>query len=310
MLNLTDNSENKEDKKVNFKKASFNNKKLKNMPIIKHFNQIEILYLNDNEISTLSYCQDLPNLKELYMKNNKISDLKEIEYLSLCKHLHTIFLKGNPIQLNNNQLYIKRIKKAVSSIKNIDGLQMVPSKKLNLYMFLKNSENNKNVKMFNRGLLSNNIQKKKISNKDIKSIDKNNERINKNNIKIYKDFKSVDNTNNKIQHIKLKKYNKGKKIWNYVNFNETINNNLNHKTDRRRKSDFDIIKRMIDKSGENSYVNNLNIISKEENQSEIEKNNIFNSVTLLLNGLNLYQLKDLQNYVNKKLSSKLNIYKE
>ena len=309
MLNLTDNSHIKEDNKSdNYKKASFNNKQLKNMPIIKHFNKIEILYLNDNDISTLSFCQDLPNLKELYMKNNKITDLKEIDYLSLCKNLHTIYLKGNPIQLNNGQIYMKRIKRAVSLIKNIDGIKIIPNKKLHLYMFLKNSTKNQNIKYFNRDLLSKNLSpKNNIINKDINSIDKKNERINKQ--KIYKDYKSVDNTDKKNHHIKLKKYNNGKKIWNYVNFNDTINN-FNEKTERRRKSDINIIKRMIDKSAENSCVNNLNIVSKEENKSQSEKNNVFNSVLLLINGLNLYQLKQLQNYVNKQLSTKLNIYKE
>ena len=309
MLNLTDNSHIKEDNKSdNYKKASFNNKQLKNMPIIKHFNKIEILYLNDNDISTLSFCQDLPNLKELYMKNNKITDLKEIDYLSLCKNLHTIYLKGNPIQLNNGQIYMKRIKRAVSLIKNIDGIKIIPNKKLNLYMFLKNSTKNQNIKYFNRDLLSKNLSpKNNIINRDINSIDKKNERINKQ--KIYKDYKSVDNTDKKNHHIKLKKYNNGKKIWNYVNFNDTINN-FNEKTERRRKSDINIIKRMIDKSAENSCVNNLNIVSKEENKSQSEKNNVFNSVLLLINGLNLYQLKQLQNYVNKQLSTKLNIYKE
>jgi hypothetical protein len=309
MLNLSDNSHIKEDNKSdNYKKASFNNKQLKNMPIIKHFNKIEILYLNDNDISTLSFCQDLPNLKELYMKNNKITDLKEIDYLSLCKNLHTIYLKGNPIQLNNGQIYMKRIKRAVSLIKNIDGIKIIPNKNLNLYMFLKNSNKNQNIKYFNRDLLSKNLSpKNNIINRDINSIDKKNERINKQ--KIYKDYKSVDNTDKKNHHIKLKKYNNGKKIWNYVNFNDTINN-FNEKTERRRKSDINIIKRMIDKSAENSCVNNLNIVSKEENKSQSEKNNVFNSVLLLINGLNLYQLKQLQNYVNKQLSTKLNIYKE
>ena len=268
MLNLTDNAPNNEDKKTDiYKKVCFNNKKLRNMPIIKHFNQIEILFLNDNEISTLSFCQDLPNLKELYMKNNKITDLKEIDYLSLCKNLHTLYLKGNPIQLNNNQIYMKKIKKSVPSIKIIDGIKIISNKKLNLYMFLKNTEKN-NKHYFNRDLLSENIKaKNSIIKKEINSTEKNRERIiNNNKQKIYKDYKSVDNTDKKINHIKLKKYNNGKKLWNYVNFNDTINN-LNEKTDRRKKSDFAVIKRMIDKSAENSCVNNLNILSKEENQS-------------------------------------------
>ena len=147
MLNLRDNGHIKEDKNnCIVKKISFNNKNLKSMPIVKNFNKIEILSLNDNEIPTLSFCQDLPNLKELYMKNNNITDIKEIDYLSLCKNLHTIYLKGNPIQLNNNQIYLKKIKKAVCSIKNIDGLKIIPNKKLNLYIFLKNSSNNMKIK--------------------------------------------------------------------------------------------------------------------------------------------------------------------
>ena len=85
------------------------------------------------------------------------------------------------------------------------------------------------------------------------------------------------------------------------------------KTERRRKSDFASIRRMIDKSSENTCVNNLNIISNEDNKDEVtnNKSNVLSSVNVLLNGLNLVQLKQLQNYVNKKLSiSKLNIYNE
>ena len=110
MLNLTDNVLlNEESKLINLKTLFLNNKKLKHIPSIFNYDKIEILCLNDNEISTLSFCQNMTNLKELYMKNNNIKDLKELEYLSICKKLHTIFLKGNPIQLNNNLLYVKKI---------------------------------------------------------------------------------------------------------------------------------------------------------------------------------------------------------
>jgi hypothetical protein len=309
MLNLTDISHNqKENKIINLKKICYNNKKLKFMPIIKDLKHVEILFLNDNEISTLSFCQDLPNLKELYMQNNNINDLKEIEYLSFCKKLHTIYLKGNPIQIKNNQIYVQKIKKVVISIKNIDGTKIFQDKKLNLYYFLKNSSKKKQLKRFNNDLLLKNI-KPSIITDNTNSTATNNIRIYKRKASGYKDYNSVDHTDKINHHMKLKKYNNGKKLWNYVNFNDTINN-FNEKTERRRKSDISIIKRMIDKSAENSCVNNLNIVSKEENKSQSEKNNVFNSVLLLINGLNLYQLKQLQNYVNKQLSTKLNIYKE
>ena len=293
MLNLTDNSHLKEDyKKENLKMVSLNNKKLKKMPIIQHFNQIEILYLNDNEISTLSFCQYLQNLKELYMKNNNITDLSEIDYLSLCKNLHTIYLKGNPIQFNYNQIYMKKIKKTVYSIKNIDGFIVIPNQKLNL-------------KNFNRNLLSDNI-KINYLNKNNNSAERKSEKESNKKLKVYKDYKSVDKNKIKNHNIKLKKFNNGKKLWNYVNFNHSINN----KSERRTKSDFGIIKRLIDESRDNICVNHLNIASREENKSSSEKKNIFNSVKLLLNGLNLIQLRHLQIYVNKKLSTKLNEYNE
>ena len=311
MLNLTDSPHIKEEKKNdNSKRISFNSRKLKNMPIVKNYKQIEILSLNDNDISSLSFCQYLLNLKELYMKNNNISDLREIDYLSLCKNLHTIYLKGNPIQLNDIQLYMKRIKKVVPSIKIIDGVKIIPNKNVNLYMFLKNSSENKNIKRFNRDLLMKNIKTKNIKNNNIIITEnKNNERLNKNVLKMHKDYKSVDNKDKKNRFIKIKKYTNGNKFWNYAKFNNTIRT-LNENTERKRKRDFSFIKRMIDKSGENSSINNLNILSGEENKNANENTNIFNSVVLLLNGLNLLQLKELENYIQKKLSTKMNYYNE
>jgi hypothetical protein len=310
MLNLTDISHNqKENKIINLKKICYNNKKLKFMPIIKDLKHVEILFLNDNEISTLSFCQDLPNLKELYMQNNNINDLKEIEYLSFCKKLHTIYLKGNPIQIKNNQIYVQKIKKVVISIKNIDGTKIFQDKKLNLYYFLKNSSKKKQLKRFNNDLLLKNI-KPSIITDNTNSTATNNIRIYKRKASGYKDYNSVDHTDNINHHMKLKKYNNGKKLWNYVNFNDTIKKDI-ERTERRRKSDFGTIRRMIDKCNENTCVNNLNVISNEDNKEEITNSNVLSSVNVLLNGLNLVQLKQLQNYVNKKLSiTKLNIYNE
>ena len=297
MLNLTDISHNqKENKIINLKKICYNNKKLKFMPIIKDLKHVEILFLNDNEISTLSFCQDLPNLKE-------------IEYLSFCKKLHTIYLKGNPIQIKNNQIYVQKIKKVVISIKNIDGTKIFQDKKLNLYYFLKNSSKKKQLKRFNNDLLLKNI-KPSIITDNTNSTATNNIRIYKRKASGYKDYNSVDHTDKINHHMKLKKYNNGKKLWNYVNFNDTIKKDI-ERTERRRKSDFGTIRRMIDKCNENTCVNNLNVISNEDNKEEITNSNVLSSVNVLLNGLNLVQLKQLQNYVNKKLSiTKLNIYNE
>ena len=310
MLNLTDNALlNEESKLISLKTLFLNNKKLKHIPSIKNYDKIEILYLNDNEISTLSFCQNMANLKELYMKNNNIRDLKEIEYLSVCKKLHTLLLKGNPIQLNDNLLYVKKIKSVVPSIKNIDNLKIIQNKKLNIYFQLNapNKNRNKYSKFMNKDIFCKNAK----INKNIINTENNEIESNKKN-HIYKDFKYIEIKKKEMPqspHFILRKYNSGKKVWNNVNFNNTINND-NKKIGKKRKksSDFVFLKKMIDKSNENSYSNNINTNSNEENNNEVKNQNIFNSVNLLLNGLNLLELTQLKNYVNKKLSTKMNIY--
>ena len=161
----------------------------------------------------------------------------------------------------------------ICSIKNIDGLKIIQNKKLNLCMFLKNSSKNKYIKQLNKDLLFKNIKTKNIITKDINCTEGNYERIHHIKTPVYREYKSVDNEEKKNDHVKLKKYNNGKKIWNYVNFNDTVKK-YNEKSERRRKSDFCVIRRMIDKSGENTCINNLNVISNEDNKSEISNNNI------------------------------------
>ena len=313
MLNLNEDVQiKKENKIINLKKRiSFNNKRLKNMPIISNLKHIEILSLNDNEISTLSFCQDLPNLKELYMINNNIKDLKQIDYLSQCKFLHTIYLKGNPIQLNNNQIYFQKIKNVVNSIRIIDGFKMIQNNKINLYMVLKYSKKNKYSKFFNKDIIYKNIKNKNYINKNRINTETSNEREPNKKYHIYKEYKSDENIyerNIKCPNIILKKNNSGRKMGNCLKFK-----NILPKKERaeitRKKSEIKTIKRIIDNSDDSSCSNN-NVISDEDNRNEVKNNNIFNSVSMLLNGLNLLQLNQLQNYVNKKLSTKIIINNE
>ena len=314
MLNLTDEVQlQKENKIPNLKKRiSFNNKRLKHMPIISNLKHIEILSLNDNEISTLSFCQDLPNLKELYMINNNIKDLKQIDYLSQCKYLHTIYLKGNPIQLNNNQLYLQKIKNVVSSVKVIDGLKIIQNNQMNLYMVLKYNKKNKYSKFFNKEIFAKNIKNKNYIHKNIINTETNIEKEHDKKYYIYKDCKSVENVNErniKRPNIILKKYNSGKKIGNRLKFKNGLSSRERNEI-TRKKSEIKTIKRIIDKSDDSSCSNNINIISNDDNKNEVRNSNVFNSVSLLLNGLNLLQLNQLQNYVNKKLSTKIIINSE
>jgi hypothetical protein len=227
----------------------------------------------------------------------------------MCKKLQTILLKGNPIQINNNLLYMEKIKSVVPSIKNIDGLKIIQNKKLNIYFQLNipNKNRNKYSKFMNKDIFCKNakINKNKINtdNNDLENNKKN---------QINKDFKYIEIKKREMPrspHFILKKYNSGKKVWNNVNFNNTINND-NKKIGKKRKksSDFVFLKKMIDKSNENSYSNIINANSNEENNNEVKNQNVYNSVNLLLNSLNLLQLTQLQNYVNKKLSTKMNIY--
>jgi hypothetical protein len=63
---------------------------------------LEEVYLAYNEITDISPCSLLDNLKCLDLEGNLIDDLKQVEFLNLCSKLENLTLYGNPICVKPN----------------------------------------------------------------------------------------------------------------------------------------------------------------------------------------------------------------
>jgi Leucine-rich repeat (LRR) protein len=70
---------------------------LNDISIVNQMQQLEVLSLAVNQISTLRDVQNCYNLKELYMRKNNINNMNEIRYLQDLSKLKIISLGENPI---------------------------------------------------------------------------------------------------------------------------------------------------------------------------------------------------------------------
>ena len=60
------------------------------------FDNLEIISLSLNKITTLNPFSKCQQLRELHLRKNRIEDLAEIAYLAELPHLHTLLLSDNP----------------------------------------------------------------------------------------------------------------------------------------------------------------------------------------------------------------------
>ena len=97
-------------KKDNFqeiKNVNLWGNELTDMSMIRQLNNIEVVSLSVNKISTLndfSYC---PKIQELYLRKNDIQDIREVRHLSNLKNLKVLRLSDNPCSsVDNYRLYI------------------------------------------------------------------------------------------------------------------------------------------------------------------------------------------------------------
>ena len=283
MLSLEEILKEKDKTNEHLTKISFNNCKLHDVSIISTLKNIQIISLNNNQITNLKFCKNLLQLSQLFMENNRIFDLKEIDNLENCNKLHTVNLKGNPIQINYKKLYMSKIKNTVKSIQVIDGFKIILEKhKLDLF----NIQNNSNL---NTDSNSNLCNKKKTPSKvySTKNV------INKNNF-----VKLINNSFGEEKNINNSQINSLESIIKQHGIRFKSNDKANKKrgeTPNRNCIDIKINK--IVNRGLNSA--NAKINSRQNS-------NIYNSVVLLLNELNLDQLKQMKEFVDNKIEH--NIY--
>ena len=247
---------------------------------IKYFESLKELYINNNKIIDISFCEFLPNLIILNIENNNV---ESITSLSICTKLTILKLGNNNIKYLNSTLRIfKNLKNLeettinknpflsellsyreyfisnYKNIKNFDGEIITEEKRKSAELFYK--ENNPLYK---------NITQRPMSSKpDVSDLNKNN----KDNNNVYDIFEenSEDNSNNENQDeiISMSKTqnvfsNKNKQI---LNNNEI---NVNNK-DNANKSE---IKKEEEKL--NKIIEEQNIMI-EKLKNELENASILN----------------------------------
>ena len=93
---------------------------IENIDIISEMKGLKLISLSANKISSLKPLENLVQLKELYLRQNNISDINEINYLSNCPNLKSLWLVGNPICKNNDE-FLKAIIEKLPNLAFLDN---------------------------------------------------------------------------------------------------------------------------------------------------------------------------------------------
>ena len=74
--------------------------------ILVNFNWLAWIDLSFNDISTLDVCfSDFPELRLIYLHGNSIESINQVDKLKNVRHLHTLTLHGNPVEMTENYRY-------------------------------------------------------------------------------------------------------------------------------------------------------------------------------------------------------------
>ena len=101
---------------------------IENIDIISEMKSLKLINLSANKISSLKPLENLAQLKEVYLRQNNISDLNQINYLSNCPHLKSLWLTGNPICKNSDE-FLKAITEKLPNLTSLDNKPIAQIKK-------------------------------------------------------------------------------------------------------------------------------------------------------------------------------------
>ena len=101
---------------------------IENIDIISEMKSLKLINLSANKISSLKPLENLAQLKEVYLRQNNISDLNQINYLSNCHHLKSLWLTGNPICKNSDE-FLKAITEKLPNLTSLDNKPIAQLKK-------------------------------------------------------------------------------------------------------------------------------------------------------------------------------------
>jgi len=95
---------------------------LTDISVIRKLNNVEVLSLSVNNISTLADIQHCKNLQELYIRKNKIPEINEICWIKDLSRLKNLWLEENPFAEVSPDLYRLTVIKALPQLQKLDNI--------------------------------------------------------------------------------------------------------------------------------------------------------------------------------------------
>uniref|UniRef100_A0A6U4TTX4 U2A'/phosphoprotein 32 family A C-terminal domain-containing protein n=1 Tax=Hemiselmis andersenii TaxID=464988 RepID=A0A6U4TTX4_HEMAN len=97
---------------------------LTDVSILKRLDQVEVLSLSVNKITSLEEFRHCSHLTELYLRKNEIGDIREVEYLRGLKHLSILWLCDNPCVGSSPSEYRRQVIALLPKITKLDNIDV------------------------------------------------------------------------------------------------------------------------------------------------------------------------------------------
>uniref|UniRef100_A0A0M3IT51 Protein phosphatase 1 regulatory subunit 22 n=1 Tax=Ascaris lumbricoides TaxID=6252 RepID=A0A0M3IT51_ASCLU len=94
---------------------------LESLAQLSALNELTIIDASSNSISKLDGLSHMNNLEDLWLNDNEIADWNEVAKLGKMKSLNTIYLERNPIYKSDVSGYRRKVMLNMPSVKQIDA---------------------------------------------------------------------------------------------------------------------------------------------------------------------------------------------
>jgi len=98
---------------------------LTDISVLRLLDQVEVLSLSVNNITSLEDIQHCCNLKELFVRKNKIAALSEVLWLRPLRKLSSLMLSENPCS-EGNSVYRHTVLRTLPQLKKLDNVEVTP----------------------------------------------------------------------------------------------------------------------------------------------------------------------------------------
>ncbi|KAJ3184020.1 hypothetical protein HDU85_001871 [Gaertneriomyces sp. JEL0708] len=112
---------------------------LTDVSALRRVQNIEVLSLAINSISSLAPFRDLPKLTELYLRRNNVSDFRELNHLRNLSNLRVLWLNENPVAQSPN--YRLEVIRALPQLRKLDDRDITQQERNEAGVRLQTSNN-------------------------------------------------------------------------------------------------------------------------------------------------------------------------